>query len=176
MASTTTSRLLGLPPELRNRIYEFVFEDSEVTIRAHRNGIPCCTYEPPSLGILMTCRQTYREATDIFYSVTTFYFTWRMALVEFLRSLPPRHARMVSTIRFDTIARLEVFKSTGTGIAVAAQYDVFTARTSLKAFACPIPASIQSNVADFSRSSGHAKWTSTPWMTFAELYVQFPSE
>ncbi|CAA9964039.1 hypothetical protein PTMSG1_07398 [Pyrenophora teres f. maculata] len=71
-----TSPLLRLPAELRNKIYEYACIDT--TVRAHqvmnlqiyRSNAPVSKRKP--LAIISTCKQMRHEASEIFYSHTTF--------------------------------------------------------------------------------------------------------
>lgn len=78
-----TSRLLALPPELRNRIYSYLLEcdegfcfpeweyDEEGELRSQG---PCYP------GVLATCRFIQHEATPILYGANQFAFEhWRVA-------------------------------------------------------------------------------------------------
>jgi len=55
--SDVTSRLLELPPELRNRLYELAFTTDD-----HGVSIPLFGTAGPSKALLTTCRQVYSEA------------------------------------------------------------------------------------------------------------------
>ncbi|CAE7194017.1 hypothetical protein PTNB73_08696 [Pyrenophora teres f. teres] len=71
-----TSPLLRLPAELRNKIYEYACIDT--TVRAHqvmnlqiyRSNAPVSKRKP--LAVISTCKQMRHEASEIFYSHTTF--------------------------------------------------------------------------------------------------------
>ena len=77
----TRCRLLGLPPEVRNRIYEYVLYVPTTTgkvtlvkrLRPPRELIRRKTPRPSSpytvLALLETCRQVYEEAKAIFYYI-----------------------------------------------------------------------------------------------------------
>lgn len=62
------SRLLTLPPELRNRIYEYVFLDH--LLAWHLDGSGQKARKIPS--ILQTCHNIRNEAKSLFYSDETF--------------------------------------------------------------------------------------------------------
>lgn len=61
---------MGLPAELRNRIYHYTFEDSLVDIPARRKPNTKGRLEAP--GLLVSCKQAYAEAVSIYYSTVTF--------------------------------------------------------------------------------------------------------
>ncbi|KAK5127348.1 hypothetical protein LTR85_006687 [Meristemomyces frigidus] len=66
-AQVSSSRLLSLPPEMRNRIYRAVLVEDGIRIEAP-NHIPL----PPAL--LQTCRQIRRECRGIFLKENEFMF------------------------------------------------------------------------------------------------------
>jgi len=88
------SPLLSLTPELRNLIYEKVFEDFTA------DWIPCKFYAPPS--VLLTCKQTYVEAISVFYSTATFRASDFNTLDKRIRRLRYCHRRLVRNIDIDT--------------------------------------------------------------------------
>lgn len=96
--ATDTSRLLKLPAEIRNRIYELVFADSTVIIQKAQKNV----YRPESIGILTACRQTYKESIGYFYSLTTFYGQWR-TLATFVIRLSRRYAEFITSLRIHHI-------------------------------------------------------------------------
>ncbi|EME40464.1 hypothetical protein DOTSEDRAFT_55678 [Dothistroma septosporum NZE10] len=64
------SRLMGSTAELRNKIWEHVFQDSVVKLRDRRkNYIELCLNAP---GLLVSCKQVYPEAVGIYYTNTAF--------------------------------------------------------------------------------------------------------
>ena len=85
-------RLLNLPAELRNRIYELVLQDSRnFNIRPwHSNS-----YKYPAL--LRTCQQIAGEAGSIFFQQTTFYVAAGDCI--WLRALSPRNRSLIRKIR-----------------------------------------------------------------------------
>lgn len=65
-ADQDDSRLMRLPAELRNEIYELVFSGRQ-GVASFEEG-----RKPKAPAILVACRQTYSEALPIYYSVTNF--------------------------------------------------------------------------------------------------------
>ncbi|KAK5117159.1 hypothetical protein LTR85_008927 [Meristemomyces frigidus] len=59
----STSRLLALPPELRDEIYRFALVEEKIVVDATRHTTP---------GVLRTCRQIRKEASPIFYRENAF--------------------------------------------------------------------------------------------------------
>ncbi|KAK3649203.1 hypothetical protein LTR56_007043 [Elasticomyces elasticus] len=78
------SRLLDLPPELRNRIYDLVFTTEKIIIvRQHHKGSEVHAFisaddgtEAPakchSLALLRTCKQVNQEAAQMFWACKEF--------------------------------------------------------------------------------------------------------
>lgn len=71
--SSGQPRILSVPPEIRNRIYGFVFQ------RDPRQKVDLLEANPPAKDLLITCRQVYqearlmyREAYRKFWTLTTF--------------------------------------------------------------------------------------------------------
>ena len=64
------SRLLNLPTEVRLAIYEFVFAGSVVSKPSWSRDRSCDSWDSSKSQhhILQTCRQTYAEARQLFYS------------------------------------------------------------------------------------------------------------
>ena len=71
----THSALLGLPPELRNRIYEHIFYIEPTSDENGYSYVPISRDEqvypdsPSVLALLQTCRQVLSEAEGIFYAI-----------------------------------------------------------------------------------------------------------
>ncbi|CAI9630254.1 hypothetical protein GT037_011058 [Alternaria burnsii] len=72
--------LLGIPPELRNQIYEYLLVDPRsVTIKAELdddNTISTVSDFAGSSTIIYTCRQIYHEALGILYGQNVFRFQY----------------------------------------------------------------------------------------------------
>ena len=66
MADSSSSRLLGLPGELRNRIYQFCLVEGVVDLNSKQ-------FPEPSL--LSTCKEVRAEAGSIFYNENKFIIT-----------------------------------------------------------------------------------------------------
>ena len=86
----STSPLLRLPPELRNRIYYFVFSGYEITVsyttlhpgvgaraidNANLFAFSKRTYEALRAPTL-TCRQFYEETHLLLYKYSAYYLIW----------------------------------------------------------------------------------------------------
>jgi hypothetical protein len=86
--------LLGLPPELRDRIYVTTFSGSRDTGR--RNG-----RNTPAPGLLLTCKCIYNEAIGAFYHCSTFTFCYLHSLMGWLAAIPEICLTEISDIVFD---------------------------------------------------------------------------
>jgi hypothetical protein len=69
-AKTQRSLLLKLPPELRNQIYGYFFEDHPSSVIVYSPKSAHAWSGPPEL--LQTCKQIREEASSIFYCDRTF--------------------------------------------------------------------------------------------------------
>ncbi|KAK3110783.1 hypothetical protein LTR53_014580 [Teratosphaeriaceae sp. CCFEE 6253] len=93
-ALQTGSTLLDLPPELRNLIYETLFEDH---IAEWTFGKFC-----KSPNILLACKRIYIEAISVFYCRATFRAQSLKLLESRLRRLRSCHRRMITRLDIDT--------------------------------------------------------------------------
>ncbi|KAK5121357.1 hypothetical protein LTR85_005523 [Meristemomyces frigidus] len=98
--STEPCRLLKLPPELRNRIYELV------STPEHDNGVgfALATATGPSKALLLSCRQVYSEACIIhklafrrYWQTSTFVLDQRFTCVD-LAQIAARGEKNVNAI------------------------------------------------------------------------------
>ncbi|KAK5121503.1 hypothetical protein LTR85_005336 [Meristemomyces frigidus] len=103
-ASTTESPFLGLPAELRNRIYRAALIIPEpVDIELPRSQDSPGWQAP---GLLQTCRTIRAEALAIYYTNNTFLGTvqgpgFTQTLVPWLRAMGVEQRRMIRAIRPD---------------------------------------------------------------------------
>lgn len=88
--------LFSLPLELREMVYAEVISGKTVLIRKHQRQPRHC------YGILMTCKQTYRETLKIFYSTTIFAIEeqWARRGVEWLAALPNEYRDWITRLVF----------------------------------------------------------------------------
>ena len=81
-SSSSSPCFLGLPRELRDRIYEFALvSTSRLPVQVFSNQpITSTPKATPTLSpaLLSTCRQVYAEAIDVLYTLNTFYAVVRM--------------------------------------------------------------------------------------------------
>ena len=75
-ANRRNSVLLGLPAELRNTVYEYLFQTSTVTLRhcpGNRHHRVRILRQPKSpTALLFTCRQIRHESSVLYYQMITF--------------------------------------------------------------------------------------------------------
>lgn len=89
-AASQTSRLLSLPPEIRNIIYRKVLDDR------HEQW---CTKIPTKLpGLLQACKQIRFEASPLSFSETLFWLTLSDASFAFLHNLAQEHRRAIRAL------------------------------------------------------------------------------
>ena len=124
---SSNSPLLKLPGELRNRIYELVFENDSETIDiadaffkdADSSSDPTVTLRkasaaPPSLGLMLCCKSTYAESKQLFASAADRYwnktFTIKLEDVQPVeRIVDSAPARLIGT-RIIVTARISATK------------------------------------------------------------------
>ncbi|KAK4616172.1 hypothetical protein CLAFUW4_09740 [Fulvia fulva] len=68
----SSSRLLDLPPELRNQIYDLVFAYQK---QIYWQRIGLCRPTPPSHQLALTCRQIYAEAYKVWERANQTYWS-----------------------------------------------------------------------------------------------------
>ncbi|KAF2165988.1 hypothetical protein M409DRAFT_23715 [Zasmidium cellare ATCC 36951] len=103
MADQTGCRLLGLPAELRNRIYGLV-----LSCTSHR--IPCCNSrlnigekkKHGAPGLLLTCKQIHTETISMFYAHVTFYVTNWWDLAPWLSKIGLARQQQINTIHYES--------------------------------------------------------------------------
>ncbi|KAK4619601.1 hypothetical protein CLAFUW4_11275 [Fulvia fulva] len=109
--AATHSRLLALPGELRNTIYELVFTsdnaDGKVDVR---------DASPPPKALLLTCKQVYNETRRIhrdahrkYWKETTFVLDLRS---RFVPAVDPDKISRLKNCDLEHIANLEAFVDT----------------------------------------------------------------
>lgn len=96
------SRLFSLAPELRNHIYELVFDGSEVRIKE----TPDAKGRTRVLGILMACKQAYVETLQLHFSMSTLQFYDRNRMIKWLRNIGSIHRRLITRIDFCVPVRM----------------------------------------------------------------------
>lgn len=103
-----TSRLLDLPPELRNAIYTAVFEGSTTFIEHTSNFSRKYLAHTTSSGhqskglprIIFTNRQIRAECEHLFYSLTKWTGATESTLFGWLLDVPPKFEDSVERIAF----------------------------------------------------------------------------
>lgn len=99
--SSANSALLELPAELRNRIYEEVFQENVIDLtevsRRRTQAKPRTADHP----LLLVCRQIRAEARGLFFSLSTFKIPSRPQLYTF-RHLDPFLLGLITKIDLDS--------------------------------------------------------------------------
>lgn len=122
-----TSRLLSLPAELRNRIYEYAVSEQDAYhlsrgprwmswapgYRTNRTA-----FQTPA--ILQVCRQTSAEASPIFYSITAFQYNDAWVLTSWLKMLDNKNVQHIRKIHMQTSPFRDVAAAV---LAVQQAYD-----------------------------------------------------
>jgi hypothetical protein len=96
---TAPCRLLDLPPELRNLIWEFA---TTITVHVDRDeDEPDSAHAPSCAGLLLSCRQIRDEALLIYYHSATFQFTHPGPGCGWFRRRKAEHRFDMYEVRFD---------------------------------------------------------------------------
>lgn len=90
---------MNLPPELRNIIYEMVFDSTIIHIAKKTGGPRTRKPAQQAPALLLSCRQTHDEATKIYYSRTTFDFDCVRRLSAWTRKIGSLRRRTVEHVR-----------------------------------------------------------------------------
>ncbi|KAL9039706.1 MAG: hypothetical protein Q9214_004771, partial [Letrouitia sp. 1 TL-2023] len=94
---------LRLPPEIRNRVYDFVFVSNHyigtaygtLTRQFYRDAIKW-----RNLHFLKVCRQIYNESAGIFFARNGFEFSYITTLQHFMRSIGIKNRRLITKLRY----------------------------------------------------------------------------
>ncbi|KAK4618076.1 hypothetical protein CLAFUW4_11776 [Fulvia fulva] len=92
------SKFLSLPPEIRNRIYGFVFFSSVRKWPGKaldtRKNKAVSTAEP----LVMVCKQLHAEALPVFYAETTFLFGHALSFKHWTRAIGQQKCQMLRDV------------------------------------------------------------------------------
>ncbi|KAF1932426.1 uncharacterized protein M421DRAFT_403295 [Didymella exigua CBS 183.55] len=102
------SPLLRLPPEIRNRIWEYTLGNIVFRVRGKRSGRKySMDFVPPSnepsigVSLLRTCCQIYSEAASMPIRLNTFAFLSTWAVKKVTKQLKPYQRKQINTIRLE---------------------------------------------------------------------------
>ncbi|KAI9716026.1 MAG: hypothetical protein M1812_005660, partial [Candelaria pacifica] len=94
-----------LPPELRNRVYRYVFvsdryiggrkDSGRAFFRSARGFL--------NLNFQLSCRQIRQESAHIFYVENGFEFFYASTLVRFLQRIGKQNRKLIKTLRFNHV-------------------------------------------------------------------------
>jgi hypothetical protein len=93
MTNQQNSPLLRLPAELRNRIYELVFDSTLL-----------------SFALQHTCHQIALEASALFISHATFVIDFRSDMDTLLKKMGPRRCHAITTFRLSRYLALHLLE------------------------------------------------------------------
>ncbi|KAK3721091.1 hypothetical protein LTR37_003381 [Vermiconidia calcicola] len=89
-------RLMAMPPELRLRIYELVFETTSIHIFTRKSSRR--DQLPP---LLLSNKQIYHEAIMTHYQTTEFVFCYPFTVAERYARIPQQFRNAISTMLLD---------------------------------------------------------------------------
>lgn len=102
-----SSSLLQLPAEIRNRIYDFVFENS--LVRVHTKWVPALFLQDFTVSghkarrqfnFVRSCRQIYAETLSMWYQAVTLEIRNASTLLAWVEMLPKAQKRLVQRVEF----------------------------------------------------------------------------
>jgi len=165
IATQEDSPLLRLPPELRNLIYEHALHGTVVTLREHQlSKVP---------GVLLACKQTYGEATAIFYTTASFTVEDDWVMLHRLSRMPYRYQRLINTISILTTQKWRGIKHLSPEpppdvLAEYAQEDIDAAKRTLRLDSSITirPTVVQASI---KTPSGKTVFSTTPKETYRAL-------
>jgi hypothetical protein len=97
LANQRNSLLLRLHAELRNRIYDLVYDDTKIRVSQ-----PAST----SLGLLHSCRQIRHDASRMFFTRATFALDSFFDVDNLLYRFGAERCRMITTVELSKILTL----------------------------------------------------------------------
>ncbi|KAI7295314.1 hypothetical protein KC315_g18982 [Hortaea werneckii] len=90
--------LFPLPPELRNRIYDFaLLSKPHLSIDGHRTALRLPRAISPNF--LHTCKRINREAAPIFFGRVTFWYQGTPSFLRWLHKIGERHRKLLIRVR-----------------------------------------------------------------------------
>lgn len=106
ISSSQRSPFLALPPEIRNEIYHYAFEDGELEIdQQYRDRTT------PAPGLVSACRQTYEEGLHMYYGALNIVSRdpWVLKMwLSYMNYLPDGHQfRLIKRAYLDCRNRSE---------------------------------------------------------------------
>ncbi|CAK3928523.1 Hypothetical predicted protein [Lecanosticta acicola] len=161
-------------PELRNHVYELLFENHIVDCEAS-------SYETP--GILLASKQTFVEAHGAYYRRSTFHSTGSVAAEKRLSALSAAYLPLVENVHIDTSSRMEGLYGKGRSsrvgvedeilfdVAYLAECAVVWVRQGLKEEGCDQidPNAIQASI---KTRANDVVFTAKPFETFKDAFMQ----
>ncbi|RMZ09142.1 hypothetical protein D0862_03716 [Hortaea werneckii] len=90
--------LFLLPPELRNRIYDFaLLSEPHLSVDGHHTALQL----PPAISpkILHTCKRIEREAAPVFYGRVTFWYQGTLSFLKWLHAIGERRRKLLIRVR-----------------------------------------------------------------------------
>ena len=92
------SGFFKLAAELRNKIYELALDGARVQVESKTTNNPHGLSRVP--GILMACKHVYAEALILFFESTTFSFSSKARLHQWLGNIGEANRAMIEHVEF----------------------------------------------------------------------------
>ncbi len=92
-----------LPPELRNRVYRYVFvsDDYIGTVDRTRPEFLRAARSFLNLNFLLSCSQVRSEASGIFYAENGFEFFYAISVTRFLQGIGKQNRELITKLRYN---------------------------------------------------------------------------
>lgn len=162
----TQSRLMQLPPEIRDQIYELLFEDCIVRVNVYKWS------KPP--GVLLTCKEIHCEAIGVYYRNATFRASYSKdgeVSTRRLQKLPWKYQNLIRRVALDTVTKYKVnnIPMPPAALAQVAEYDIEDAKLLLASswWMKMQPTVVVSN--SMKTPDGKLIWSDTPLKTYRDL-------
>lgn len=112
MADQSASPLFKLPPELRNAVCGMVFEGSIVEVDYFES-----TKVPNAVNLLLTAKQPYSEAVQVYYSNVIVQSECQLSLEKWANVRRPKYYHLIPELRISYFAASNVTKERAMAIA-----------------------------------------------------------
>ncbi|KAI9778645.1 MAG: hypothetical protein M1835_004876, partial [Candelina submexicana] len=101
-----------LPPELRNRVYRYVFvSDENIGARDHeRKAFFRAARSFLNLSFQLSCRQIHQEAAHIFYAENGFEFAYASTILRFLQRMGKHNRKLLTKLRYNHGTKIDFLK------------------------------------------------------------------
>lgn len=106
---------MNLPPEVRNRIYAYVFSGNiqRWNYKSPKSKMDSYNREPIP-AIIRACKQTHAEATPIYYAEATFLFKYDTRFTQWARAIGHERCHMLREVCIKPVWDYDLYLGIGT--------------------------------------------------------------